>query len=1083
MSEYSILFSFHPSLIISKDMKQKFAFLAAFVLLTLFAEGQNKTDVWEFSALQLDDALFNNMLTEEVINDWYDPSIEVGSIGNVLPSNWTADRLSWTGGGNDRLRSTNENLTRFDFNIGNSVGYVGRIYVNSAGNTDRYLSLDCDADDEVTIVTRTDSGGELNFEFADDPGLQTDVVEVGTDVMEVTFTAQYEGAYRIFDTDGKPSYYQIFRKPAEYSMVSGAIDTTGAGDIPSGYEVVFTNEQGKDFFANTTGDAFEVELPIGFNYEVSLANANGYIITSANSLDVTDVATDFPMTIEKVELFTVSGTVTGLGALISEVGLIYTADPGSGTIYLPEAVVDAGAETYTVQLEPDVEYTISAAGVNDYFIPDNTITIGMGNTTAEVAFSSKPVYDVTMDVEGLTPDQMMDLNLTFSNLNEPGYEYFFSDLGAIALRDGVYSVAAEGVDAYPVELGPTSNLTISGADASKTIGFRPVTFWPFDDRLIESGDPTYKGLLFMGNVFNQIPQGHLGATEGATVEIPAKPGEGLIINYYYTADFSIDGGPPVTTNTQSTSIIETVTYDYPGAAPGYVTLTMGAGAGTTYFTDFRVYAPVDFTETITVGVDKEYQTINEALDAVRLMDRPADERVTICIDPGNYEEMLVIDINNVTLQNCSANPDIDLQNEGVDIGSNAVRITSYYGHGYDYYSMGDDQKWSADVLQVNLENGFYTYGNVGSGTSNGSFWNATVVVYANGCEAYDIIFENSFNQYISQKEVDDIVVEWSAGSPGTRPTDYGNTDVQDRSLRERAAAIAYDNGADKSILYKCRVIGRQDSFFGGDGCRVVMYKGSAMGGVDYIFGGMTAVFYKTELTMNTADNSNDRTYITAARQLSGRGYLMYNCRINSAIPGVETASQFSSKSGYFGRPWIANTSEVVFYNTIIEESQFPGEEGTSLIEPIGWNNSLGGESSMMYEYGTTELSGEDHSASRALWATLLTDPVLSDGTEISNFNFTKGNDGWDPLPDLIEFDPIGSAREIPLSEVNIHSYGNTVFISNVKSETQIRVFDTYGRLFKTLETNADMTFDFANGMWVVEVQAADGMKAVKVFLK
>ena len=1063
-------------------MKQKFALLAAFVGFTLLAHGQNKTDVWEFSAQQFDPELYNNQLTENAINDWYDPSIEVGSIGNVLPSNWSAGDLSWTGGGNDRLRSTNEDLTRYDFNIGNSMGYLGRIYVNSAANVDRYLSLNLEADDEVTIVTRTDSGGEVNFMYEADPDYQTDVAAVGIDVVELSFTAKEAGVYRIFDTEGKPSYYQIFRRHADYSVVSGAIDTTGAGDIPTDFTVVFTNELDKNFLANTSGDAFEVELPIGHTYGVSLANANGYIIASATTLDVTEMTTDFPMTIEKVELYTVSGAITGLGALINDLALVYTADPGAGTIYQPVPVIDAGAETYSVFLEPAVEYTISAEGVNDYFIPDNMITIGAGNTTADLAFSQKPVYDVTVDVEGLTPDQLAGLTLTFSNLNEPGYEYAFADLGSIALRDGVYAVAADGVDAYPVELGPTSNLTIAGAAAGKTIGFRPVTFWPFDDRLIESGDPSYKGLLFTGNVFNQIPQGHLGATEGATVEIPVNPGERLVINYYYTADFSIDGGTPVMTNTQSTSTIETVSYDYPGADPGFVTLTFGAGVSTTYFTDFRVYTPVDFTENITVGVDKDYPTINGALEAVRLMDRPADERVTICIDPGNYEEMLVIDMNNVTLKNCSANPEIDLQNQGVDIGPNAVRITSYYGHGYDYYSMGTDQKWNADVLQVNLENGYYTYENVGSGTSNGSFWNATVVVYADGFEAYDIIFENSFNQYVSQKEANDVVVEWETASPGTRPTDYGNTGVQDRNLRERAAAIAYVNGADKSILYKCRVIGRQDSFFGGDDCRVVMYKGSAMGGVDYIFGGMTAVFYKTALTMNTADNSNDRTYITAARQLTGRGYLMYNCTVNSAVPGVETASQYSSKSGYFGRPWIANSSEVVFYNTIIKASEYPGEEGTSLIEPIGWNNSLGGESSMMYEYGTTELSGEDHSAFRANWATLLTDPVLNDGTEISNFNFTKGDDGWNPLPDLIAMDPIQSSHEVPVTEVDVHSYGNTVFISKVKSDTQVRVFDTYGRLFKTLKTNADTTFNFSGGVWIIEVQAADGMKAVKVFL-
>ena len=63
-----------------------------------------------------------------------------------------------------------------------------------------------------------------------------------------------------------------------------------------------------------------------------------------------------------------------------------------------------------------------------------------------------------------------------------------------------------------------------------------------------------------------------------------------------------------------------------------------------------------------------------------------------------------------------------------------------------------------------------------------------------------------------------------------------------------------------------------------------------MGGTDYIFGGMTAVFYKSELAMNTSENNNDVSYITAAQQSSGRGYLMYECKVTSAEPEIETAS-------------------------------------------------------------------------------------------------------------------------------------------------------------------------------------------------
>lgn len=405
-----------------------------------------------------------------------------------------------------------------------------------------------------------------------------------------------------------------------------------------------------------------------------------------------------------------------------------------------------------------------------------------------------------------------------------------------------------------------------------------------------------------------------------------------------------------------------------------------------------------------MGEDKEYPTVNAALDAITRIDRLADERVTVMIDPGNYEEMLVIDQPNITLKNAGTNPSISLLNQGVDIDPGAVRITSYYGHGYDYYSMANDQKWNDDVLRVNKENGYLSYNNKGAGTTNGSYWNATVVVNVMGFEAHDIIFENSFNQYISQKESEDVVVMWESGGKGERPVDVGNTAVQNRSFVERAAAIAFTGGADKAILDHCRVIGRQDSFFGSGGARVVIYKGAMMGAVDYIFGAMTAVFYQSELVMNVSDVSSDASYLTAAQQSSDRGYLMYECYVTSTVPGLDTASTYLAKPGYFGRPWQATTSEVVFYNTTIGTSDYPGYEGQSLIVPAGWKDSLGGKSEFMYEYGTLEESGEDNQPYRVDWATILTEPTMKDGTAITTFNFTKGEDGWDPFPDLIMHD-------------------------------------------------------------------------------
>ena len=413
------------------------------------------------------------------------------------------------------------------------------------------------------------------------------------------------------------------------------------------------------------------------------------------------------------------------------------------------------------------------------------------------------------------------------------------------------------------------------------------------------------------------------------------------------------------------------------------------------------YSDISFDNILRVGFDQEFKNISDALNFIDSMNRSSGskaERITILVDPGNYEEMIVISSPNVTIKNASNYPSTDLKNKGLDIDDQAVRITSYYGFGYHYYSQGNDNKWNADVLISNIEKGSRSNDNV-SGTSKDSYWNATLVVNSTGFIAENIIIENSFNQYISKKESNDIVIE-GEGSKGLRPTDYGNTSVQHRTFVERAAAIGIANLADKVILNNCRIVGRQDSFFGGRNARVLVYKGIIMGAVDYIFGPMTAVFYETDLVLNTSDKPGDKAYITAAQQSTGRGYLMFECNITGTNPGIDTASINSSAPGYFGRPWRANTSEVVFYNTKIGVSSFPGKVGESLIEATGWKNSLGGESHKMYEFGTEEISGVNNTLKRASWSTILYEPILSDGTEISPVNFLKGNDGWDPISSI-----------------------------------------------------------------------------------
>lgn len=1053
---------------------------------TSIEESNTKTEVWDFGAEKLDTNIYINNLTEDIINSWYDESIPVGSTGNVLPS-FTAGVLSWIGGGNDRLRSTNTNLTRYDDNISSAENYTGRVYVNSSSNPDRYMSLTLNEDDEVTLITKTDAGGNLNFEYVADPTAQTDEVVLTSDVTELKFVAKQAGNYHIYDDQGKPSYYRIYRKDAEYASITGLIDLTQAAGIPAEYAVQFENEAGKVWTSAMSPGEYNVQLPIGYTYQLSLSDANGYIISTENTLEVTDTTTTFNLSIVQVELYTVSGTITGLDSEISNLELVYTPDPVANKIYIPAPEIDAVAGTYSVQLEPDCEYAISAIGVNDFYIPVNTITIGSADETANVDFSSKPTSNITINTTGLTAEQLSAMSITFNNLHEEGYQYNFTSVEGITLRDGTYTLTFDGLDDYPVEIGLTSNLIVEGADKTKTLAFYPVKNWSFDDKEIANGTLSYKGLLFSGTVYNELAKGHISAKPGATIQIPVNVSDKIRVTYYYSADFSIDGSESFTTSSGSTGTLEYADYTYTGTKAGYATITIGSGASTTYITNIELGAVVDFEPVIYVGPDKLYQSINSALEAIAKMQRDNDERVVVMIDPGNYEEMLVINVPNVTLKNASSAPDIVLANSGVDISENAVRITSFYGHGYNYFSMENNQKWNADRLRVNKENGYLSYENKGAGTTNGSYWNATVVINTDGFEAEDIIFENSFNQYISQKESEDILVMWESGSKGERPTNYGNTDVQNKSFVERAAAIAISS-ADKVVLNRCRVIGRQDSFFGGAGSRVVIYKGTMMGGTDYMFGAMTAVFYKTKLAMNTSEDNNDVSYLTAAQQSSGRGYLMYECTITSATPGTETTSVYRSKPGYFGRPWLATTSEVVFFNTTIETTNFPGSEDKSLILSVGWNSSLGGESALMYEYGTIEESGVNNLPYRATWSTILTEPTLSDGTDITTFNFTKGFDNWDPVPELISNDTLedntNNVLNAPVeSPVKVYSDGNRIFISDVKAKTLFNIYSLNGSLIRTLETDTDTDFDFQNGLWLVCINSNEEQKTVKVLVQ
>ena len=139
--------------------------------------------------------------------------------------------MSWVGGINDRIRTSNEAITRYDTQVGTSTleGATGRLYINKADDSSRCFSIALKADDIVTVYANSQAGGSLTFERADDPTAQSVTVDNPSTGVTATFVAEQDGTYKIYGKTGKPSYYRIVRQDAKYC------DTTINVATPAGF--------------------------------------------------------------------------------------------------------------------------------------------------------------------------------------------------------------------------------------------------------------------------------------------------------------------------------------------------------------------------------------------------------------------------------------------------------------------------------------------------------------------------------------------------------------------------------------------------------------------------------------------------------------------------------------------------------------------------------------------------------------------------------------------------------------------------------------------------------------------------------
>lgn len=386
------------------------------------------------------------------------------------------------------------------------------------------------------------------------------------------------------------------------------------------------------------------------------------------------------------------------------------------------------------------------------------------------------------------------------------------------------------------------------------------------------------------------------------------------------------------------------------------------------------------------------QEIGDALQQAREAYDKNGETTTIRIEPGTYQEELTIDVPGLRLVNASKRPSIGLQNHGVDADKEAVRITWYYGHGYQYRSMGDKPNYGGQRTRL---------------------WNASVLVTAPDFYAENIIFENSFNLYVSEKEAQDELVdisqsdlEWTEKERPKkvmpeRPKEVGSTEVQKKAYRERAAAISFSETAKRAHLKNCRACGRQDVLYGDQGASIYWEGGILAGGVDFIFGAMTMAVDRATIVANINGEKNDKCYIAAGRSGSetqpARGLLFYKCHIRLATKDELVNQSVSPKDGlsgeaglysvsaavYLARPWRWWGETVWAYTT--------WEKG--ILNPEGWSTGLvkkkegfNPENACPNSY---EYRSQDGSKRRPSWVTVLDKPYMPDGTKLTPKEWMK----------------------------------------------------------------------------------------------
>jgi len=95
-----------------------------------------------------------------------------------------------------------------------------------------------------------------------------------------------------------------------------------------------------------------------------------------------------------------------------------------------------------------------------------------------------------------------------------------------------------------------------------------------------------------------------------------------------------------------------------------------------------------------------------------------------------------------------------------------------------------------------------------------------------------------------------------------------------------------------------------------------------------------------------------------------------------------------------------------------------------------------------------------------------------------------GTEVWIDDFELYRTDTIlGVEDKLPTVSSNLRAIGDRVFVTNVKTKTEVNIYSLTGALVKSFKTNADIDFNFNSGLWIGIIKTEEGQKAVKLLVR